>query len=61
MYLLKVRKYNGVNATLIEDEDEALRRMRLWVKHPECISAEVRRVQTIAVPYSELIAREVKR
>lgn len=41
MYLLKVKKYSSVKVVFIQSEQEALRRMRLWAKHPECISAEV--------------------
>ncbi len=60
-YLLKVRKISGASAYLIDDENEALRRMKHWAKHPLFISAEVRKVETVAVPYSVLIASEVRK
>lgn len=46
LYLLTVRRYSGVKCMLFYSEQKVLRRMRLWAKHPECISAEITPLQT---------------
>lgn len=47
MHILKVKKYSGTNMIILDSEAEALHRMELWARHPEFISAEVRKVQIV--------------
>lgn len=47
MYLLRVETHNGAKRTLIADEDEALKRMKLWRRHPTFIKATVQAVAPI--------------
>ena len=49
MYILTVETHFGVRQYRFDDEQEALRRMRLWSKHPIFAGATVQKSRTVPV------------
>ena len=55
-YILRLKTHYGVIAHVLDNEDDALAKLRLWSKHPVFMSGTVQAVGTVSVPYAVTIA-----
>lgn len=58
-YILRIKTYFGVIAHVLDNEEDALAKLRHWQKHPVFMGGTVQAVGTVSVPYAVTVA-EVK-
>lgn len=61
MFKLTVKTHFGTHSVLIADENEALKRARLWAKHPIFIAATVQAVGTYSIAYAITLSNVERR
>lgn len=58
-YILRVKTHYGVIAHVLDNEEDALAKLRFWSKHPVFMGGTVQAVGTVSVPCTFTVA-EVK-
>lgn len=55
-YILRVKTHYGVIAHVLDNEDDALAKLRFWSKHPVFIKGDVWAIQMVGAARTTLVA-----